>query len=169
MSATHRPDNVPVASPYIAHDPEAFARNFAKAVEQGGRALAAYLKPREKGELAETITDSTTDLVKTLTKVGEYWAADPTRMLEAQTRLFASYLAVSQAAMARAAGEKAAAVEPKPGDKRFKDPDLGREPDLQRAEAVLPGHRAMGRGLGQGRRARSPHPQQGALLPRPDQ
>jgi polyhydroxyalkanoate synthase len=128
MSATHRPDNVPVASPYIAHDPEAFARNFAKAVEQGGRALAAYLKPREKGELAETITDSTTDLVKTLTKVGEYWAADPTRMLEAQTRLFASYLAVSQAAMARAAGEKAAAVEPKPGDKRFKDPDWDENP-----------------------------------------
>ncbi|HYW59572.1 MAG TPA: class I poly(R)-hydroxyalkanoic acid synthase, partial [Xanthobacteraceae bacterium] len=28
---------------------EAFAKNIARMVEQGGRALAAYLKPREEG------------------------------------------------------------------------------------------------------------------------
>jgi hypothetical protein len=32
-------------------DPEAFAMNIAKAMENSGRALAAYLKPRESGEL----------------------------------------------------------------------------------------------------------------------
>ena len=128
MSANQLPKEGLPTSPYLASDPEAFARNVAKAVEQGGRALAAYLKPREQGEVADSIADSTTDLVKTLSKVGEYWAADPARMLEAQTRLFSSYLAVSQAAMARAAGEKASAVEPKPGDKRFKDPDWEENP-----------------------------------------
>jgi polyhydroxyalkanoate synthase len=128
MSANQLPKEGLPTSPYLASDPEAFARNVAKAVEQGGRALAAYLKPREKGEVADSIADSTTDLVKTLSKVGEYWAADPARMLEAQSRLFSSYLAVSQAAMARAAGEKASAVEPKPGDKRFKDPDWEANP-----------------------------------------
>ena len=36
----------PAPSPYLARDPEALARNFAHAVEAGGRALAAYLAPR---------------------------------------------------------------------------------------------------------------------------
>ena len=43
----------PTVSPYVARDPEAFARNLARAVEQGGRALAAYLKPREEGKPAD--------------------------------------------------------------------------------------------------------------------
>ena len=31
-------------------DAEAFAMNVARAMESGGKALAAYLKPRENGE-----------------------------------------------------------------------------------------------------------------------
>ena len=38
--------------------PEAFARNLARAVEAGGRALAAYLKPREDGQPADAIADA---------------------------------------------------------------------------------------------------------------
>ena len=30
-------------------DPEEFARNIARMMEEGGKALAAYLKPREEG------------------------------------------------------------------------------------------------------------------------
>ena len=60
---------------------------------QGGRALAAYLKPREEGQAAEAIADATTEVLKTLGKVGEYWTADPARLMEAQTRLFGNYLA----------------------------------------------------------------------------
>ena len=45
----------PPPSPYVARDPEAFARNFGQAIEEGGRALAAYLKPRENGQPAEAI------------------------------------------------------------------------------------------------------------------
>jgi poly[(R)-3-hydroxyalkanoate] polymerase subunit PhaC len=34
-------------------DGEAFAMNIARAMESGGRALAAYLKPRESGEVKD--------------------------------------------------------------------------------------------------------------------
>ena len=34
---------------YVAQDPEALTRNLARAVEESGRAMAAYLKPREEG------------------------------------------------------------------------------------------------------------------------
>ena len=114
----------PVTSPYVARDPEAFARNLARAIEEGGRALAAYLKPRDKGQAAEDIASATTDVLKTLGKVGEYWTADPGRLVEAQTRLFANYFSVWQSSVALAAGSgQASAVTPGPGDKRFNDPD----------------------------------------------
>ncbi len=35
---------------YIVNNPEAFAHNLAKMMENGGKALAAYLEPREKGK-----------------------------------------------------------------------------------------------------------------------
>src|SRR5215207_8805790 len=119
----------PTASPYMATDPEAFARNLAEALEAGGRALAAYLKPRESGQPTEAIADAATEVLKTLGKVGEYWTADPARLMEAQTRLFGNYLAVWQNAMAKSAGDGVApAIAPKPGDKRFNDPDWTENP-----------------------------------------
>src|SRR5262249_60463541 len=58
---------------------EAFAKNIARMVEQGGRALAAYLKPREEGRAGEDNADLVTDAVKTLSQVMEYWLARPHR------------------------------------------------------------------------------------------
>jgi polyhydroxyalkanoate synthase len=116
-------------SPYVARDPEAFARNLAAAVEQGGRALAAWLKPRADGHAAEALAESVTEVLKTLGKVGEYWSSDPQRLAQAQTRLFSDYLAIWQNTAAQAAGGGLEPpVVPKPGDKRFADPDWIRNP-----------------------------------------
>ena len=54
-----RPDGERTSGPsaYMVRDPEAFARNLARAVEQGGRALAAYLKPHEEGKPADLIAE----------------------------------------------------------------------------------------------------------------
>jgi polyhydroxyalkanoate synthase len=121
--------NPAAPSAYVARDPEAFARNFARAVEQGGRALAAYLKPRENGQAADAIADTAAEVLKTLAKVGEYWTADPSRLLDAQTRLFANYFTVWQSAVAQAAGDgMESPLQPKPGDKRFTDPDWSGNP-----------------------------------------
>src|SRR5215207_4679345 len=126
---TETDGQAPAPSPYVARDPEAFARNFAKALEEGGRALAAYLKPREEGQVADAVADTTAEVLKTLGKIGEYWTADPTRLMEAQTRLFGNYLAVWQNALAKAAGDgQATSVAPKPGDKRFSDPEWSENP-----------------------------------------
>src|SRR4051794_7611544 len=103
----------PAPSPYLARDPEALARNVARAVEEGGRALAAYLAPREQGQPAAAIADAATDVVKTLGKVGEYWASDPARLMDAQQRLISSYLSVWRNATERSFGDATApAVKP---------------------------------------------------------
>jgi polyhydroxyalkanoate synthase len=104
-------------------DIEEFARNLARMVEEGGKALAAYLKPREEGriqgEYAELI-----DVVKTLGQVGQYWLKDPQRALDLQLDLGRSYLDLWAGAVKRLAGEKTEPVaQPSEKDKRFSDPE----------------------------------------------
>jgi polyhydroxyalkanoate synthase len=107
-----------------AVDVEAFARNLARMVEEGGKALAAYLKPRESGELEAGLSDQTTDMVKTLGEVAEYWLADPQRAVELQARLGKAYLELWGAAAKRLTGESTSPIiSPDPRDRRFADPE----------------------------------------------
>src|ERR1700752_2539251 len=105
-------------------DIEAFAKNAARLVEEGGKALAAYLKPRESGEIKSEMPDEVADVVKTLGHVAEYWLRDPQRAVELQTGLARDFLGLWAAAAKRMAGEEAEAVGgPDPRDKRFADPE----------------------------------------------
>src|ERR1700676_5688378 len=119
------PSGAPAPEPVTGGsvDIEEFAPNLARVVEEGGKALAAYLKPREEGriqgEYAEFI-----DVVKTLGQVGQYWLKDPQRALDLQLSLGRSYLDLWAGAVKRMAGEKTEpAPEPSPKDKRFTDPE----------------------------------------------
>ena len=92
-------------------------------VEQGGKALAAYLKPREEGRIQGEYVEFI-DVVKTLGQVGQYWLKDPQRALDLQLSLGRSYLDLWAGAVKRMAGEKTEPVaEPSPKDKRFSDPE----------------------------------------------
>jgi poly[(R)-3-hydroxyalkanoate] polymerase subunit PhaC len=105
-------------------DPEAFAMNLARAMETSGQALAAYLKPRESGEVVDKPPNELTEVIKTFTAVAEYWVSDNDRSAELQTKLGKAYLDLWDSAMRRLAGEPAApAIEPSPRDKRFSDPE----------------------------------------------
>src|SRR6187551_104090 len=118
----------PVAAPPVPTSPavdiEQFSKNIARMVEEGGKALAAYLKPREVGEVKIEPADEIADVVKTLGHVAEYWLSDPQRAVEIQTGLGHAYLELWMAASKRLAGETIAPVAaPAPGDKRFADPE----------------------------------------------
>src|SRR6266481_6473030 len=105
-------------------DPEAFAMNIAKAMENSGRALAAYLKPRESGELKDNPPSEIAEVIKTLTAVAEYWLTDDARSSDLQTRIAKDYLDLWGSSVRRLAGEEVRpAIEPSPRDKRFKDPE----------------------------------------------
>src|ERR1041385_1269678 len=107
-----------------AVDIEKFSQNIARMVEEGGKALAAYLKPREEGEVKIEPADEIADVVKTLGQVAEYWLSDPQRAVEVQTSLGKAYLELWAAAVKRMAGETVPpVVEPDPKDKRFADPE----------------------------------------------
>jgi polyhydroxyalkanoate synthase subunit PhaC len=103
---------------------EAFAMNIAKAMESSGQALAAYLKPRETGEVMDKPPSEIGEVIKTFSQVAEYWLSDRERAADLQTKMGKAYLDLWGSAARRMAGEKTTpAIEPSPRDKRFKDPE----------------------------------------------
>ncbi|MCO5148238.1 MAG: class I poly(R)-hydroxyalkanoic acid synthase [Aquamicrobium sp.] len=119
----------PAIEQYLVKDPESFTLNLARAVEEAGKAAAAWTAPREKGEVRDVMAEPAADMVKTFSKLTEYWLSDPARAVEAQTRLFSGYMNVWSNAIQRvAAGDKEQddAIKPDKGDKRFQDPEWGR-------------------------------------------
>lgn len=123
--AEHAPP-FPDVSKYVVRDPDAFARNLARMTEQAGKAAAAWLAARESGQKQDAMAEPLADIVKTFSKVTEYWLSDPSRALEAQTRLFSSYMGIWASSVKKMAGEPVEDdVVPARGDKRFKDADWG--------------------------------------------
>jgi len=92
-------------------------------VELGGKALAAYLKPRETGSHPSDQPDGVADVVKTLGQVAEFWLKDPQRAMTAQTEITSRYMDLWGASLKTMAGKKAEPVaKSDPRDGRFKDP-----------------------------------------------
>src|SRR5215468_4623840 len=92
-------------------------------IEEGGKALAAYLKPREQGRHDDQYAE-VTDVVKTIGQVADYWLRDPQRALELQSSLGKAYLDLWANTVKRMAGEQVEpVVQPDPRDKRFADPE----------------------------------------------
>jgi polyhydroxyalkanoate synthase len=105
-------------------DAEAFATNIARAMESSGKALAAYLKPRETGEVQDRPPTELAEVVKSFTAVADYWLSDKDRASDIQTKIAKGYLDLWGSASRRLAGEEAPpAISPSPRDKRFADPE----------------------------------------------
>src|SRR5262249_43831358 len=105
-------------------DVETLSHNIARLIEEGGKALAAYLRPRAEGKIKPETSEDITDVVKSVGRVAEYWLSDPRRALELQTSLGRAYLDLWANTVKRMAGEQTepvAATDPK--DRRFADPE----------------------------------------------
>lgn len=114
---------------YHGPDFDAFAQNMARLVEESGKALAAYVRPRETGEANSEFSDEVADVVKTIGQIAEKWLNDPVKTLEAQRSLFGGYLDLWATTLRKLNGEDVPPViEPAPGDKRFSDPDWSANP-----------------------------------------
>jgi polyhydroxyalkanoate synthase len=123
-SAPPRPAAKPAAGSAGVPNFERMAENFAIALEHGGKALAAMIRPVEEGKVKPNISEELTDAVKTFSRVAEYWLADPKRTIEAQTSISSNLLGLWSNTFRRLAGEsKEPYVPTDPRDKRFTSPD----------------------------------------------
>jgi polyhydroxyalkanoate synthase len=104
-------------------DVEAFSHNLARMIEEGGKALAAYMKPREEGKIKSGF-DEVGEVIKTIVRVLDYWLSDPERASELQQKLGRAYLELWASMARRLSGETAEpVVKPDEKDKRFADPE----------------------------------------------
>ena len=116
--------NLAAIEPFVVKDPEAMARNMAHMVEELGKAASEWVSPREAGEKKDTLAGPATDMVKTFSKLSEYWLSDPRRAVEAQTHLLTSYFNIWSGSMRKLSGEET--DDPAAdhlGDRRFSDED----------------------------------------------
>jgi poly[(R)-3-hydroxyalkanoate] polymerase subunit PhaC len=110
-------------------DYEALAKNVGRMMEEGGKALAAYLKPREEGIVKSDSATEMADVFKTLGRVAEYWLADPSRAVDLQATLGKAYLDLWVASAKRMTGETTEPLaKPDPRDRRFVDPEWSTNP-----------------------------------------
>jgi polyhydroxyalkanoate synthase len=108
--------------PPAAPDVDALGRNIASAIEMGFKVLAAYLRPRESGEIKTTIAEDMGEMVRSIGRVAEYYMAEPQRALAAQTALTTQFVDLWAATLHRLQGENAEPVAlPDATDKRFAD------------------------------------------------
>ena len=118
--------NVPApdaSGQYPAPDVEALAHNIAQAIELGGKALAAYLAPRQSGEIKTTVAADIGEMVRSIGRVAEYYMTDPQRAFAAQTALTKQFVDLWASTLQRLQGEQAPPVAaPDAADKRFADP-----------------------------------------------
>jgi polyhydroxyalkanoate synthase len=120
MSEEKKQGEEPLPGP----DVETLARNIGRAIEEGGKAMAAYLRPREDGRVKAELSEEIADAVKTLGFLAEYWLKDPQRAVEAQSRLVQGFMTLWATSLKRMAGEAVEpAAEPDARDPRFKDPE----------------------------------------------
>ena len=95
---------------YSAPDVEALAHNIAQAIEQGGKALAAYLRRGQSGEIKATLADEIGEMVRSIGRVAEYYMADPQRAFAAQTALTKQFVDLWASTLQRLQGEQAPPV-----------------------------------------------------------
>lgn len=126
----------PRSAPEAASPPPAgpidlptFAGNLARLVEESGKAMAAYMRPREEGLVQDDVAEDIADVMKTIGNVAEYWLADPQRTLDAQSRLIGGYLELWSSTLKRLSGQETKPVAaPPPRDGRFMDPEWNNNP-----------------------------------------
>ncbi|MFC5386874.1 PHA/PHB synthase family protein [Aquamicrobium segne] len=116
---------------YLVKDPDLFALNIARMIEQAGKAASAWIEPREGGQARHHMAEPMADMVKTFSQLSQYWLSDPQRTLEAQTRLLGSYMDIWMRAIQRLntpmdSDQPEEAIKSQRKDKRFQDPEWER-------------------------------------------
>ena len=114
---------------YQISNPEEFARNVLKLLEEGGRAMSGLLERPDAKISAYSAASEASEATKTLSDVLGIWLADPAKLAEAQTALIASYAELWNLSLRKLMGENVPdMVEPDPSDNRFKDPEWTSNP-----------------------------------------
>ena len=104
-------------------DPERFARNMARLMEETGKAVAAWMGPRLSGERPLDAPEDAQRMMKTFAAVQQAWLKQPEKLVAAYGELWTQQFRLWTSSMQRLLGHEPEPVaEPHHKDARFKDP-----------------------------------------------
>ncbi|MEM7774439.1 MAG: class I poly(R)-hydroxyalkanoic acid synthase [Pseudomonadota bacterium] len=114
---------------YQVQDPEAFARNMLKVMEDSQKVLGGFVDRTDDEVGPYSASHELVEASKTMADIWQMWLANPARLAEAQAELAYSYVDLWQNTMRRMMGEDVNPIDqPDRGDSRFKDPDWSVNP-----------------------------------------
>ena len=115
--------------PYKIDNPEEFARNMLRLVEEGTRAMTDLMERNDAKQGPFTPAKELSQATEMLTGLAQNWMSDPAKLAEAQAKLLTAYSEVWGNTIKRMMGEDVNPVaQPAAGDNRFKDPEWSSNP-----------------------------------------
>ncbi len=119
----------PMTFPYKIDNPEEFARNMLRVVEEGTRAMTELMERNDAKQGPFTPAKELSQATELLTGLSQSWMSDPAKLAEAQAKLYASYGEVWSNMIKRLMGQDVDPIaQPAVGDNRFKDPEWNSNP-----------------------------------------
>ena len=140
-------------------DPQRFAQNMARLVEETGRAVTAFVEPRVSNPAQPLARGGDfTHIMNALSQIQQAWLFQPQKLMAAQAELWQRYwqLWTSALAILTSGGTAEPVATPDPKDARFKDPAWSENRVLRLHEAGLPYQFAMGGASGRAGGERGP-------------
>jgi len=115
----------PNTANYQISDPQEFAANMVKLVEESAKAMSVMMshKPDQSSGPMSTANELTA-ASKTMTDIAQRWMTEPQKLVEAQSDLMQEYVDLWANTTRRMMGEEVEPLAaPTVGDNRFKDPE----------------------------------------------
>ena len=131
MSSDKRPSSDKQANnpAYKINDPETFAKNLLRLMEDGSQAFAGVLSQSSNNQGPFSQSGEMAEAVKSMNEVMQAWLNKPDRLAQAQGDLVDGYIDLWNNSVRRLFGEDVEPViEPARGDKRFADPEWSENP-----------------------------------------
>lgn len=126
LDKPHLAPDIPI---YQVDDPEEFAQNLLRVMEESQKVLGGIVARSDDEVGPYSASHELLEASKTMADIWQLWLQNPARLAEAQTELVHSYVDLWQNTMRRMMGEDVAPIEqPERGDNRFKDPDWSANP-----------------------------------------
>jgi polyhydroxyalkanoate synthase len=120
---------LPPETAFRLSNPEEFAQNMLRLVEEGGKAMLGFIERQDMQKGPFTQASEMAEASRAMGDVWQRWLSDPMRLAEAQGELMRGYVDLWSGTVRRMLGEEVKPVaEPGPGDNRFKDPEWSANP-----------------------------------------
>ena len=90
---------------YTIKDPEEFAKNMLRLIEEGSKAMTNMLSHTDSSASPFSSAQEVADASRTMGDITQRWMSEPTRLVSAQTDLVQGYADIWSATMRRMMGE----------------------------------------------------------------